>query len=126
VEFSPDGKTVMTASYDGTAQLWDVATTRPIGPPWQHPIFVRFVSFSPDGKTVLTLTGGDVGRDIARLWKIPTPIEGDPQRMNRWVQSLTGMHLDSGDAAKTLNHAGWQEARRMLTQLGGPPPGTGE
>jgi hypothetical protein len=29
VAFSPDGKTVITASVDGTARLWDVATALP-------------------------------------------------------------------------------------------------
>jgi WD40 repeat protein len=64
---TPDAKTVLTASYDDNVQLWDVATGKPIGPPWPHPIFGRFVAFSPDGKDALTLTGGDEGRDIARL-----------------------------------------------------------
>jgi WD40 repeat protein len=125
VAFSPDGKTVLTASYDGTVQLWDVATGKPIGPPWQHPIFCHLVRFSPDGRSALTLTGGDVGRNIARLWKIPTPVEGDPERLALWVQSLTGMELDSGDAARALDNAAWQERQRDLQQRGGPPPGIG-
>jgi WD40 repeat protein len=121
VAFSPDGKTVLTASYDGTAQLWDVASGKPIGPPWPHPIFVRSVTFSPDGQHALTLTGGDEGRNIARLWKTPTPVKGDAERIALWVQSLTGMELDSGDAARALDAAAWQARLRDLQQLGGPP-----
>jgi WD40 repeat protein len=121
VAFSPDGKTVLTASYDDIVQLWDVATGKPIGPPWLHPIFGRSVTFSPDGKYALTLTGGDVGRNIARLWKIPTPLEGEAERIALWVQSLTGMELDSADAVRALDNSAWQARVRDLQQLGGPP-----
>ncbi len=31
VAFSPDGKTVLTGSHDGTARLWDAATGQPLG-----------------------------------------------------------------------------------------------
>jgi WD40 repeat protein len=121
VAFSPDGKTVLTASYDDIVQLWDVATGRPIGPPWVHPIFGRFVSFSPDGHYALTLTGGDYGRNIARLWKIPTPVEGDAERIALWVQTLTGLGLDSDDAIRALDAATWQACRQELQRRGGPP-----
>jgi WD40 repeat protein len=120
VAFSPDGKTVLTASYDDVVQLWDVSTGRPIGPPWMHPIFGRFVSFSPDGQNALTLTGGDEGRNIARLWKIPTPVEGDAERIGLWVQTLTGLELDSDDAVRALDAAAWQARSRDLQQRGGP------
>jgi WD40 repeat protein len=121
VAFSPDGKTVLTASYDDVVQLWDVATGRPIGPPWMHPIFGRFVTFSPDGKYALTLTGGDEGRNIARIWKIPTPVEGNADRITRWVQTLTGMELDSDDATRALDTSTWQARLGELQQLGGSP-----
>ena len=121
VAFSPDGKTVLTASYDDIVQLWDVSTGRPIGPPWMHPIFGRFVSFSPDGKNALTLTGGDEGRNIARIWKIPTPVEGDAERIGLWVQTLTGLELDSDDAVRALDAAAWQARLRDLQHRGGPP-----
>src|SRR5262249_40632852 len=113
VAFSPDGKSVLTASYDDVVQLWDVATGRPSGPPGQHPRFCHPLGFS--------LTGGDEGRNIARLWKFPTPVEGDAERIALWVQSLTGMELDSGNAARALDAAAWQARLRDLQQLGGPP-----
>jgi WD40 repeat protein/tetratricopeptide (TPR) repeat protein len=63
--FSLDGRTVLTGSKDGSAQLWNVTTGRPVGEPMLHPGCVWAVAFSPDGKTIVT--GGDKG---ARLWDV--------------------------------------------------------
>ena len=68
VAFSPDGKTVLTGSDDGTARLWDAATGKPIGPPLPHQDAVNAVAFSPDGKTVLTGSWDKT----ARLWDAAT------------------------------------------------------
>ena len=68
-EMSPDNKRVATASYDGTARLWDVATCRQIGRTMEHGgFFVNCVCFSPDGKKVAT-AGGD---GTTRLWDAVT------------------------------------------------------
>jgi len=59
VQFSPDGKLVLTGSgrYYGeghhAAQLWDPATGRPAGELlWRPPYAVMGVAFSPDGATL--------------------------------------------------------------------------
>jgi eukaryotic-like serine/threonine-protein kinase len=54
VALSPDGKTALTASFDGTAHLWDAATGKPLGVSLQHQERVQAAVFSPDGKTILT------------------------------------------------------------------------
>ena len=66
--FRPDGRAVLTASLDGTAQVWDAATGRAIGPPMIHGGEVNCIAFSPDGR--LILTGGVDGK--ARLWDAAT------------------------------------------------------
>jgi WD40 repeat protein/serine/threonine protein kinase len=71
--FSPDGKTVLTGSYDQTARLWDAATGRPRARPLSHAHPVWAVAWSPDGKVVLTGSGaGDDKAGAARLWDAQT------------------------------------------------------
>jgi WD40 repeat protein len=81
VAFSPDGKTVLTGSQDGTARLWDAATAQPLGPSLTHQGLVLAVAFSPDGKTVLT---GSYDH-TARLWDVATtkPIGTPLMHQNR-------------------------------------------
>ena len=60
---------MVTASFDGTAQLWDAATGKPLGEPMKHEGGVMSAQFSPDGRRVLTASWGD---QAARLWDVAT------------------------------------------------------
>jgi WD40 repeat protein len=51
---SPDGRRILTYSEDGSAQLWDVATSRTIGAPLEGA--VSSAAFSPDGKRLVSYT----------------------------------------------------------------------
>jgi WD40 repeat protein/serine/threonine protein kinase len=63
-EFSPDGRLLVTTSYDNLARIWDFATGRPVAQPLPHPDVVSVAVFSRDGTQVLTGC-----RDkLARLW----------------------------------------------------------
>ncbi|WP_380279866.1 trypsin-like peptidase domain-containing protein [Kitasatospora purpeofusca] len=64
VVFSPDGKTIATASYDKTARLWDTASGKPLTTLTGHTDAVLSVVFSPDGKTIATASYDKT----ARLW----------------------------------------------------------
>src|SRR5207249_4309777 len=64
VAFSPDGKFLLTASWDKTARVWDLATGRPVGQPMLHQDYLTAAAFSPDGQWVLT----GCADGTARLW----------------------------------------------------------
>jgi WD40 repeat protein len=69
VEFSPDGKSVLTASQDGTARVWDAVTGEPrFDQPLAHKGPINHAAFSPDGLRVLT---GSADK-TARLWDAVT------------------------------------------------------
>jgi len=69
VAFSPDGKTLASAGYDGTIQLWNLATDQPsplIGSLPAHSNTIRCLAFSPDGKTLASASEDN----SAKLWQI--------------------------------------------------------
>ncbi|SEQ37205.1 WD40 repeat [Nitrosomonas ureae] len=68
VEFSPDGRWVVTASQDNTAQVWDAATGRPVSQPLLHEAFVNSAQFSPDGRWVVTASQDNT----AQVWDVAT------------------------------------------------------
>ena len=69
-QFSPDGTQLLTASDEGAAKLWDVASGQQIGETMQHAAPVRVAIFSPDGQTIATAS--DDGN--LKLWKVSTTI----------------------------------------------------
>ncbi|MCA6229745.1 MAG: caspase family protein [Phenylobacterium sp.] len=77
VDFSPNGRQVLTGSNDDTARLWDTASGREIRSFTGHGGNVTSVAFSPDGRQVLT---GSTDA-TARLWDAETGQE---------IRSFTG------------------------------------
>uniref|UniRef100_UPI00374E04F5 nSTAND1 domain-containing NTPase n=1 Tax=Streptomyces dubilierae TaxID=3075533 RepID=UPI00374E04F5 len=86
--FSPDGKTLATASYDRTVRLWDVSDPRrpkPLGGPLTgHTSWVSSAVFSPDGRTLAS--AADDG--TIRLWDVTDP--GRPKRLGPPVTGHDG------------------------------------
>jgi WD40 repeat protein len=67
-QFSPDGLQVVTASADGTGQIWDANTGQPKVPPLKHSGPVWFAQFAPDGLSVATASEDKT----AQLWNART------------------------------------------------------
>ncbi len=82
-QFAPDGKTVVTASRDKTARLWDVASGKELHV-LRHEDEVRSAQFAPDGKTVVTASSYD---GTARLWDVASGKELHVLRHDGYVTS---------------------------------------
>ena len=57
VSISPDGKRLLSASFDGTVRLWDLATGKELKKFDGPGNFVESVSFTPDGKRAVCSYG---------------------------------------------------------------------
>ncbi len=64
VQFSPDGKYFLTASFDGTARVWNATSGEPVTPLLNHGGPIESAQFSPDGKQVVTASDDHT----ARVW----------------------------------------------------------
>ena len=99
VAFSPDGKYVVSGSKDKTLRLWEVASGKPVGAPWQgHEHLVEAVAFSPDSKYVVS---GSADSTL-RLWEVASgkpvgaPWQGHEAAVEAVAFSPDGKYVVSG------------------------------
>ena len=65
--YLPDGKTLVTAGFQGAIELWDLIENKKVGGLQGERSVVRFVTITPDGKTLASV--GD--ERIVKLWDLP-------------------------------------------------------
>ena len=108
VAFSPDSASVVSASGDGIARVWN-AVTGQVRARMTHSRYVNSVAFSPDGAWVVT--GGNDG--IVRVWDAATGQERARMAHDEAVTSVAfssdGAWVVSGSEDDTARTWLWQD-----------------
>ncbi|MEM7066531.1 MAG: TIR domain-containing protein [Cyanobacteria bacterium P01_B01_bin.77] len=101
VSFSPDGKTIASASSDGTIKLWNLAGEN-LKTLEDHSSYVNSVSFSPDGQTLASASGDGT----IKLWTLQgeelMTLEGHNNSVNSVSFSPDGQTLASASSDGTI------------------------
>lgn len=111
-----DGLMILTGGWDKTARFWDASTTKQVGPSLMHIGPVRCVAFNPVRELVVT---GSI--DGAYTWDFPKAVLGEPERVQTWVEVITGLELDNNAAVHVLDTDTWTRRCSRLRSLGGSP-----
>ena len=88
--FSPDGRRIVSGSYDKTVKVWDAATGQETLTLKGHSMAVTSVAFSPDGRRIVS--GSEDG--TVKVWDAATgqetlTLKGHTSRVIAWPSART-------------------------------------
>jgi WD40 repeat protein len=113
-EFSPDGKRVVTASFDKTARVWDAATGGALATLAGHDDLLRSAYFSPDGERVVTASKDN----MARVWMVlPSNADSPPEWFPDFLRYIAQMRLNADGKLEELGPEQWLTLRERLKDL---------
>ena len=116
VSFSPDGKYIVTASWDKTVRLWDL-TGKLIQEFKAHQDAVLSVSFSPDGKYIATASSDKT----ARLWdltgKLIQEFPGHKDAVRSVNFSPDGKYIATASSDNTARL--WESTGKLIQEFKG-------
>ena len=101
IQYSPDGRTIVSGSHDKTIRLWDAESGTPKRTLTGHTERVFSVAFSPDGRTLATGSYNTI-----RLWDAESGVHnctlGHTERVLSVAFSPDGRTIASGSRDKTI------------------------
>ena len=115
IAFAPDGKLVVTASWDATVKLWDVNTGQECGLLRGHKGAITAIAFSPDGGLIAT---GSWDK-LVILWdlvsgKVKGVIRGHEKMVTSLAFAPDGRTLASGSWDKSAKVWDAESGRELL------------
>ena len=123
--FSPDGRRLVTACWNGAIRLWDVASRTEMPSAMRHKGFVLDLAFSPTNDRLLAALGSE---PAIRLWDLANHMElatlqpDDDEEIRSLVFHPDGRMLITGDAKGMVKLWDAHLRRRENVLIAGPSP----
>ncbi len=111
--FSPDGKTIVTASDDNTAKVWDTSG-KELATLKGHINSVNNANFSPDGKTIVTASDDNTAKVWDTSGKELAILKGHTSTVNNANFSPDGKTIVTASDDKTAKVWKWKELKELL------------